>query len=153
MCVYMPSSVYACVRYASEKRREEHERERERETERGKRQTALHSDNLRAGRRTKGVGNPRASERASRSVRTAVNYIDFDFRRRAHLALSLWICPFMPLPPSYRGHWSCPVWPNSGVPRKKDLWDFKCGTFKSQIYIIAIYAIYTNANKNCAVVN
>lgn len=114
----------------------EHEGDRERERER-ETTTALHSNNLRAGRRTKGVGNPRASERASRSVRTAVNYIDFDFRRRAHLArsLSLWICPFMPFPPSYRGHWSCSICPNSEVPQKKGLWNFKCETFKSQTYV------------------
>lgn len=34
----------------------------------------------------------------SANERTAVEYIDFDFRRRAHLTLR--ICPFIPLPPS-----------------------------------------------------
>lgn len=79
-----------------------------RETERGKRQTALHSD-VRAGtaRRTKGVGNPRASERAG-PVRTTADYIDFDFRRRAHLVLSGSVHSCRSRLPSYRGHWSCP---------------------------------------------
>lgn len=47
-----------------------------RETERRKRQTALYSDNIRVGtaRRTKGVGNPRASKQASeRASGTSAN--------------------------------------------------------------------------------
>lgn len=84
--VYMHLDVRLCS-HAS-KGDEKRERNRER-----KRQTALHSDNVRAGtaRRTKGVGNPRAgkraSERANGTVRTT-DYIDFDFRRRAHLVFS-----------------------------------------------------------------
>jgi len=61
----------------------EGEREREREKEYNKRHC---TPSVRAGtaRRAKGVGN----RRACGPVRTTTDYIDFDFRRRAHLALS-----------------------------------------------------------------
>lgn len=60
-----------------------------------------------AGRQASKQPNERASERAG-SVRTTTEYIDFDFRRRAHLVLSGSAHSYRFRLPSYRGHWSCP---------------------------------------------
>jgi len=49
----------------------------------------------------------RANERAG-PVRTTADYIDFDFRRRAHLVLSGSAHSCRSRLPNCRGHWSCP---------------------------------------------